>query len=327
MFSQIALTTARQLRAGTTLVVRTAVAASTSSTTRSAAPSFLRRSGVVFQQRGYAQTRSKKTAAESDDTAATVTKTNKTRPAAAKSKKSAAEGATGAGARAKTPRAKKEAAPKKPKKPKAPKKKAPLTDEQKKKLRIRLLKQRALFKEDPKSHRVPAWSAYISEHMKDVLKEGDDIATRKGYFKTLAAQWKELSDAEKARYQAKADKAHQDGVATRAAWVLTKTPMEIEDANYARHALKRLGVTSVVHPIPDDRRPKRLRSAFLFYCMSRQKDDMYAGKPLPEIAKALAEEWKSMDDAAKQPYVDNAAVDKERYLSERAAAAAAHAAA
>lgn len=160
-------------------------------------------------------------------------------------------------------------------------------------------------------------------------------------------------------------------MATRAAWVLTKTPMEIEDANYARHALKRLGVTSVVHPIPDDRRPKRLRSAFLFYCMSRQKDDMYAGKPLPEIAKALAEEWKSMDDAAKQvglfnpsslsisllsiavrqvltpfattflpdlitvlttvcftqPYVDNAAVDKERYLSERAAAAAAHAAA
>ncbi|KAK3354152.1 hypothetical protein B0H65DRAFT_1893 [Neurospora tetraspora] len=327
MFSQIALATARQLRAGTTLVVRTAAAASTSLTTRSAAPSFLRRSGLVFQQRGYALTRSKKTAAESHDTAATATKTNKTRSTAAKSKKSAAKGATSAAAKTKTPRAKKEAAPKKPKKSKAAKTKAPLTEEQKLKLKIRLYKQRALFKEDPKTHRATGWAVFVREHIKDVIKEGDALEERRTYFAKLAPQWKELSAAEKDRYHAKADKAHQDGLAARAAWVLTKTPMEIETANYARHALKRLGVTPIVHLIPDDRGPKRQRTAFVFFCMSRQKDGAFVGKSAAEVSKALAKEWKSMDDAAKQPYIDNAEVDRERYHSERAATTAAYAAA
>ncbi|KAJ4418493.1 hypothetical protein N0V85_001402 [Neurospora sp. IMI 360204] len=328
MFSQIALATARQLRAGTALVVRTAAAASTSSTTRSAAPSFLRRSSVVFQQRGYALARFKKTAAaESDDTAATATKTNKTRSTAAKSKKSAAKGATSAATKTKTPRAKKEAAPKKPKKSKAAKTKAPLTEEQKLKLKIKLYKQRALFKEDPKTHRATGWAAFVREHLKDVIKEGDKLEERRAYFTKLAPQWKELSAAEKERYHAKAEKAHQDGLAARAAWVLTKTPMEIEDANHARRVLKRLGVTPIVHLIPDDRGPKRQRTAFLFFCMSRQKDGVFGGKPASEVSKALAKEWKSMDDAAKQPYIDNAEVDRERYHSEKAATTAAYAAA
>lgn len=38
-----------------------------------------------------------------------------------------------------------------------------------------------------------------------------------------------------------------------------------------------------------------------------------------ELTKTIAAEWNSMSDAAKKPYNDKAAKDKERYTKEKAA--------
>lgn len=198
MFSQIALATARQLRAGTTLVVRTATATS-------AAPSFVRRGAVVFQQRGYSSAFSRQSAAESDDTAATATKTKKSTrstAAAAKSKKpatkkpAAKKAATGAAAKkTKKPAAKKEAAPKK--KPGPVRKKPVLTEEQKQKLTIKLLKQRAFLKEEPKVHFSSAWALYLRDHLSTISKPDDDRAARNEYMRKAAVGYNALSAAEK----------------------------------------------------------------------------------------------------------------------------------
>ncbi|KAK3956459.1 hypothetical protein QBC32DRAFT_331293 [Pseudoneurospora amorphoporcata] len=310
MLSKIALATACQLRAGTTLAVRTAAATS-----------------VVFQQRGYALTRAKKDAAESDDTAATATKTKKSTRSttAAKSKKPAAKAAKGAAAKTKKPAAKKEAAPKK--KPGPPRKKVVLTEEQKLKLKIKLLKERALLKEEPSTHHNGAWNLYLGDHLKQMGQKGDDADARREYFSKAAAGYKALSAAEKDRYESRADKAHEEALAARAAWVLTKTPLEIQAANYARKHLKRLGAIPVARLIPDDRVPKRTRSSFSWFIMSRKKAGAFqAGTAPTEVMRALGQEWKSMDDAAKQPYIDNCAVDMERYHSEAAATASQYAA-
>lgn len=302
MFSQIALATARQLRAGTTLVVRTAAATSTSLTTRSA---------VVFQQRGYASTRSKKAAAESEDTDATTTKPKRTRSAATKSTKSSTTGATKATAKTKTAKAKKEAAPKKPK---------PLTEEQKRKLKIKALKEQALLTEEPRLRVISSWKLFVEEHIRDLAHPGENIF-KSGATRKLSAQFQALSAAERERYEAKVEKERQETAAAHAAWVRTKTPKEIIAANNARHQLKHLGVITRSRVIHDDRIPKAAMNAYMWFFKSRAKEAHLASDHtrVTGITKILAEEWKSMDDAARQPFIDNAKADSERYYAQMAA--------
>lgn len=90
-------------------------------------------------------------------------------------------------------------------------------------------------------------------------------------------------------------------MAAREAWVRTKTPMEITAANHARQRLKRLGVIKAVHLIPDDRAPKRPRTPFSWFVMTKNKEGVFQSGGTPtEVMKALGKEWRSMDAAAKQ---------------------------
>ncbi|KAK3396494.1 hypothetical protein B0T20DRAFT_381010 [Sordaria brevicollis] len=315
MFSKIALTAARQLRAGTTLVVRTAAVKPTTSflTTRSA---------VVFQQRGYGARQSRVATTETEsDTSATTTKPKRTRSAAAANKSSSTTKssstksstttkakATTAGKTKAASKPKKEAAPKRPKKV--------LTDEEKLKLKIKQLKQQALLKEEPGARTFSAWQLFVREHVKEYIHPGES-PIQTGFMAKLSPKFKALSSAELEALEARAEKEREATAATRAAWVLTKTPKEIMAANRARQHLRRLGVVARAHVIPDDRIPKGALSSWMWFFKSRTAENPQA--PMKELIKDLAQEWKSMDAAAKQPFEDNAKTDRERYKAQIAA--------
>jgi hypothetical protein len=83
--------------------------------------------------------------------------------------------------------------------------------------------------------------------------------------------------------------------------------------------------SSVALPIayePDDMKPKRACSAYLFYAADR-RPRLKASNPelgFGELTKTIADEWKAMTDIQKQKYTALAQLDKIRYEEERKAA-------
>ncbi|KAG0165867.1 Non-histone chromosomal protein 6 [Apophysomyces sp. BC1034] len=73
----------------------------------------------------------------------------------------------------------------------------------------------------------------------------------------------------------------------------------------------------------DPNAPKRGLSAYMFFSQdNRQKvKEENQDATFGTIGKILGEKWKNMSDEEKKPYVEKAKVDKERYESEKAAAA------
>lgn len=101
--------------------------------------------------------------------------------------------------------------------------------------------------------------------------------------------------------EAKVEKERQDAAATHAAWVRSKTPKQIMTANNARHHLKQLGVMTRSRVIHDGRIPKAATNAYVWFFRSRAKEDYLASNVhMTGITKALADEWKSMDEVARQ---------------------------
>jgi len=67
--------------------------------------------------------------------------------------------------------------------------------------------------------------------------------------------------------------------------------------------------------------PKRGRSAYIYFC-EETRADVKASNPdigFGEIAKEMADRWKSLSDDEKKPFVAKAERDKKRYEREKAA--------
>eukprot|EP00898_Chlorokybus_atmophyticus_P008929 jgi/Chlat1/9037/Chrsp94S08306 len=70
----------------------------------------------------------------------------------------------------------------------------------------------------------------------------------------------------------------------------------------------------------DPNAPKRPLAPYMFFCKDR-REDIKAENPdvsFGEIGKILGQEWSSMSDKEKRPYVQKAEKDKERYTAEMA---------
>lgn len=71
----------------------------------------------------------------------------------------------------------------------------------------------------------------------------------------------------------------------------------------------------------DPNAPKRAMSSYMFFA-NDNRDSVRAENPgiaFGEIGKILGTKWKAMSEAKKKPYEDQAAADKARYESEKAA--------
>lgn len=127
--------------------------------------------------------------------------------------------------------------------------------------------------------------------------------------KLVAARWKTLSDAQKKKYvkQAADDRKRYD------AEMAAYTPMSDEE-------LDELDQSSRKRARPDG--PARAKNAYVFFTMDRRARAQ-AENPeakFGEITKIIADEWKTLTDAAKGKYNEQAAADKIRYENEIAAA-------
>ena len=81
---------------------------------------------------------------------------------------------------------------------------------------------------------------------------------------------------------------------------------------------KYLGEKLKIKAPKDPNKPKRAKSAFMFYCEKHRPkliaDQKKSGKvKIGEIAKVLGANWKKLKDSQKKPFDAQAAKDKERY--------------
>lgn len=77
-------------------------------------------------------------------------------------------------------------------------------------------------------------------------------------------------------------------------WLEGITPDQIRIANNARRTLNRHAKKRSFPVLPDYRRPKRALTAFLCYVKDRFESDESKELKLPEAAKILSQEFKSL---------------------------------
>ncbi|KAK3934791.1 hypothetical protein QBC46DRAFT_70097 [Diplogelasinospora grovesii] len=257
---------------------------------------------TVVLRRGFAEAHSVGRPKKTEETAATKKPTRPKKPAAAK----------------KAGRPQKKKAPGRPKSKASTKKKGGrpkrvLTEEEKRKLEIRKLKQVAMLKEPARLPERP-WIVYVADQTKGrgVGREqfGDTI-------KGLAEEFRALSESELQSLKAVASQNKLANAAAYKSWVESHTPVEIADANRARYRLQHhFKVPGVKGPITDDRLPKRSVSAYVLFYKSRWQSGEFSSVSAPESAKMIANEWKGMSESQRQPYFDSAKEDRQRYEDE-----------
>ena len=64
--------------------------------------------------------------------------------------------------------------------------------------------------------------------------------------------------------------------------------------------------------------PKEALSAYMLWSMQERKSDAYAGMKVPEAGRALGATWKTMDEAARAPWVEASKEDHARHAREMA---------
>ena len=100
-------------------------------------------------------------------------------------------------------------------------------------------------------------------------------------------------------------------------------------ASLLKGASKTCATKAKSRKVKDPNKPKRGKSAYLFYTHSietksafketypdKWDDEKQQPKPITELTKFAAGQWKQMDDEAKAPYAKLASAEKERYDSE-----------
>jgi len=147
---------------------------------------------------------------------------------------------------------------------------------------------------------------FFSMERREAVKEqlGPDAKTT-DIMKRVAEEWNALAPEQKSMYNAKAeaDKARYE-----------------EEVKHFEGQL-RLPAKGKNGKIKDPNAPKRGMSAFLLYskdCRESVKNE-HPDMKTSDISKVLGEKWKALSDIEKQPWVERAAVEADRYNQEKAA--------
>ncbi|KAH6636659.1 hypothetical protein F5144DRAFT_188866 [Chaetomium tenue] len=240
---------------------------------------------------------SKKAPAAKKTTKKTTTKTAK-KPAAKKAVKSKAK-----------PKAKKAAKKTTTRKPKK------LTDEQKDKLKLRALKEKALLKEQPAKLPVTSWNLYLVKNLKEVLNK-EPKPTFADAIRQLSAEHKALPEQEKEKLDLEAQKNKTANEINLRNWIDSHSVQEIREANVARNLLKRRKSTPIKHTLPDSRFPKGRLTAYMAYVKSRYTAQEFEGLQSQNRLSKISSEWKGFNDEQRKPYVEIEKTDHARYQKE-----------
>ncbi|TRY75371.1 hypothetical protein TCAL_00698 [Tigriopus californicus] len=135
--------------------------------------------------------------------------------------------------------------------------------------------------------------------------------------KVIGARWAEVSDEEKARFNALAAKDKKRYEAAMEVYEPPPTAGSDADENANRGA----GLKRKMKASADPNRVKKPTSAY-FYFMAAVRPSLkekHPDKKLGEMAKIMGEMWAKYTDEEKQPFVKKAMKDKARYEEEKQA--------
>ncbi|KAK1757657.1 hypothetical protein QBC47DRAFT_162771 [Echria macrotheca] len=159
----------------------------------------------------------------------------------------------------------------------------------------------SLIKEEPKLQTAASvWSEFLTEQTRGAkYRSADDV---KAKWRQTSEEFTTLSEAEKERLAVKAAQAKAAAQAAYRAWVVSKTPLEIYNANQARVKLR---TTAGMHPkkIEDDRLPKRAPGVFALFTKSRWASGDLKGTIKDNFA-TINREWKALSEAERKPFHD-----------------------
>ncbi|KAK4042101.1 hypothetical protein C8A01DRAFT_33865 [Parachaetomium inaequale] len=308
MLSAIGRATARQARvAGRAgrLSSRSASRLTAQLTPRAAPviPSGIRVAAVFA--RGFAEAGAPK------KTTKTATKTAaKKKPAAKKPAKKAAAKKKTATKKAAKPKA---AVAKKAAKPK----KAPLTEEEQARIKIRALKKTALLKEEPVKLPVASWTTFVSKNMKRAM-DRNPSPTFTEAVRELSDEFKALPDAEKEKLEVERKENSVANEVTMRNWVDSYTPQQIRQANLARMQLRRKYNVGL-KLISDPRFPKSVLTGYMAYMKSRINDPEFAGLDGQARIVKISPGWKQLSAEERKRFEEIAETDLARYNKEMAA--------
>ncbi|KAJ5939554.1 hypothetical protein N7466_002688 [Penicillium verhagenii] len=134
-------------------------------------------------------------------------------------------------------------------------------------------------------------------------------------FSATVAAIKTIPANEFERYQNQAEENRAANEASFTEWLQSYTPLQIKEANHARRTLTRL-TGKRFRSIEDDRLVKRPISAFLWYINERKSSGDLKYMEPHDLARRVAEEWKSLTESDKEPYRKIQIDDTQRYVRE-----------
>jgi len=172
----------------------------------------------------------------------------------------------------------------------------------------KLAKKKRVMREtvikEPKPLPTAIWNIFVKQQVA-AGPAGAGVIKRVAEF---SAAYKALSPVEvqKLREQAEQNKAANE--AAHVAFVSKLSVDEIKQSNLARARLNRLSPSSRravrARPIRDPRVPKMPPNAYSQFTSSRWASGEFEGVSVPDAAKRMSAEWKSLTAAQKQPYID-----------------------
>ena len=181
-------------------------------------------------------------------------------------------------------------------------------------------------RKDPSAPRRPLGAAeyYLAHRKAEAIRNGE---SNRMPFRDLVAihkqEWRALPAAARAPFEASARADRQRYGAEMANYV---PPPGIARPEVPRPEIPRSGPPNVADKYvtksgrlkKDPNRPKPPRSAYFCFMELRRPSVMESspGLAVPDITRILAQEWKALDEAGRQPYAEMAQADRQRYEAE-----------
>ena len=164
--------------------------------------------------------------------------------------------------------------------------------------KVRELKRKAMKKEVPRAGLTTAYTVLQAEYLRS--NKTHNRAEFTAAAKTIAETYKNLSASEREHYN---HVANQNKVAAQEAlqkWVTSLPATKIKEANDARKALTRMGVSGYQSRIPDSRTVKQPITPYLYFNIERQATGDFKTIPVGQAAKLIAGEWKTLPAGEKK---------------------------
>lgn len=151
---------------------------------------------------------------------------------------------------------------------------------------------------------------YFGMKFRADLKKNGEAGNAREVMRLISEKWNEMTDKQKSKYEkmAKKDKARYKKEIEEAKAEHPEIVEENEKANADVRKKRR-----------KNKRVKRAKTAYNCYCAHLRSSVMEDNPDLSpkSITKTLAKMWKKLSDEEKQPYLDEAEEDRERYLREK----------